>query len=452
MKRFSEQLNKKAQSIRLSKDEQLELRERLVSYMEYHPIGGVQSKSVVVNHEPVLVLNFDIKRILQWSGVAAVVIVSGVSYIAERAVPGDALYAVKIGVNEEIRSTLARSSYEKVVWETERLNRRIAEARVLADSGRLTTEMETKMAEAVRSHSDKAKKEIENLKLTDADEATLASIELSTALDVQSASLRVRQSQSPETGSLIEDAILASLASDTPLTEENLPAYERLMARVELETTRAQELLSGVNSAASEEEKVDIARRLSDIDRNVTEAMGVAETDNLPARKLLVEALQKTHRLIVFMTNIDVRVSLKVDDIVPVVLTKEERIELVTKQVEETKTVLLLADEYLAATTTELAIEIKEKVEPALARTKEILVEVETALASGTEDVAGLETLVTEAMGLSSDIVKLLELKIEPVEVKVEEVVKPVETIEVPTEVIEDEQGSTTPEVTELEV
>ena len=51
------------------------------------------------------------------------------------------LYLVKVHFNEEIRSTLALSPYEKVAWETKRIERRIAEARLLASEGNLTDEL-----------------------------------------------------------------------------------------------------------------------------------------------------------------------------------------------------------------------------------------------------------------------------------------------------------------------
>ena len=38
MKRFSEQLKKKSQTIRLSAAEKRDVRERLIAYMEYHPL------------------------------------------------------------------------------------------------------------------------------------------------------------------------------------------------------------------------------------------------------------------------------------------------------------------------------------------------------------------------------------------------------------------------------
>ena len=59
------------------------------------------------------------------------------------------------------------SPYEKVEWETKRLERRIAEARMLAEEGKLTDEVQEAVAEAVKGHSDAAQQGIAELHQTD---------------------------------------------------------------------------------------------------------------------------------------------------------------------------------------------------------------------------------------------------------------------------------------------
>jgi len=139
MKRFSQQLNTKAKELKLSVAEKRDLRDRLVSYMEYHPVGAqVTTHTVSVADETYSIFKFDASRFLKLAGVFVFIFTLSVSALAEKAVPGDTLYAVKIGFNEELRSTLVQGSYDKVVWETQLINRRIAEVRLLADTGRLT--------------------------------------------------------------------------------------------------------------------------------------------------------------------------------------------------------------------------------------------------------------------------------------------------------------------------
>ncbi len=444
MKRFSEQLKKRSDSIRLNTAEKRLLRERVISYMEYHPMPAQSKKEdfiEVSNEQTFKIINFNIKRFLQLSGSFVLLLALGVSYLAERAIPGDALYSIKVGFNEELRSTLARGSYEKVVWETERLNRRLAEARLLANEGRLTEEVEAQVASAVKVHSDNARKEIENLKLTDKDEATLASIELTTALDVQTTSLRNRGDSEPDSQStaLIETVLTESQAAEITSEEDNLPAYDRLMAKVESETTRAHELLKGVSKSATKEEQSDITRRLEDIERKMLSAMELFGTDEVAARHGLIEVLQQTHRLIIFMTNIDVRINLTVNEIVPVTLTNEERLTQIKKQTNETKALIgLINDTLEASSSVKFDLNIINKVRPAIDQSSTSVQKIESLLGEEPIDIDTTETLSLEAYNLAFDAAQLLSLATSTSE-KVEE--QKLEEIEVKES---DESGTST--------
>lgn len=77
----------------------------------------------------------------------------GVSYAAEGAVPGDALYSVKVHINETVRTAMAISPEQRVVWETTRVTRRIEEAEALAARGELTQENSTLLSNRVAEHS-----------------------------------------------------------------------------------------------------------------------------------------------------------------------------------------------------------------------------------------------------------------------------------------------------------
>lgn len=416
MKRFSEQFNTKAQSIKLTAIEKRELRERVVSYMEYHPLTKTTTTKVSANSAvPSFLFHSKMWQKFQWAGSLVLVCVVSISYLAEQAVPGDTLYAIKVSVNEEVRSTMTHGSYEKVVWETERLNRRISEARLLASEGRLTEEVEAQVASAVKEHTDNARKEIENLQLTDKDEATLAAIELTTALAVQTTSLR-NQSEAEVAGhsstNQIEASVLiASQAVEVVTERDTLPAYDRLMAKVESETTRAYELLEGVADSATEEEQSDIKRRLEDIERKVAVAMEIVSTDEIAARENLLTVLQQTHRLIVFMTNIDVRESMTVDEVVPVTLTDAERIENVTTQLTEAQSILLQIETFLTATTSEPVLEeILSKVTPAVNEGKISIEKVTQLLEVAPVDIGLVEGISLTAYNIVTDAARLLNI------------------------------------------
>jgi acetolactate synthase small subunit len=461
MKRFSEQFNTKAKSIKLSAIEKRELRERVISYMEYHPLPhGVTAQVVSSDIKiPSFILSPKIWHRFQLVGSFVLVCAISISYLAERAVPGDTLYAIKVDVNEEVRSSMTLGSYEKVVWETERLNRRIAEARLLASEGRLTEEVESQVATAVKEHTDNARKEIENLQLTDKDEATLAAIELTTALDVQTTSLRNQGEAELEgqssTDQIEESVLVASQAVELVTEQDTLPAYDRLMAKVESESTRAHELLKGVADSATLEEQNDISRRLEDIERKVAVAMGLVQTDEIVARQDLIAVLEQTHRLIVFMTNIDVRESMTVDEIVPVTLTEGERIDQVKKQITEAQNILIEIETVLTATASEpVAEEILSKVIPAVEQGRAAALKASEILVAEPVDIGTAEGVSLEAYNILVDAARLLNIL--PAEVIQTEVLPETPIIEPVTEEVSEEpapvdEATTTEAVTTVE-
>jgi len=173
MKRFSEQLNKQAKKVSLRTSERADLRERLVTYMEYHPLpASMQQKTAKepvvsgIASQPFTAVPINWFYMRQAAVAFSVFMMIAVPVAAEYTKPGDVLYPVKIRFNEEVRSTLTLDPYEKIEWETERIERRIAEARLLAQEGELTDEREAEVVAAVKEHSGAAKAQIAALRET----------------------------------------------------------------------------------------------------------------------------------------------------------------------------------------------------------------------------------------------------------------------------------------------
>lgn len=442
MKRFQEQLKKRSESVRMSALERRELRERLVSYMEYHPLP--KSATTADAHgekEHIITEAFSFVHVRGsfvsgFVGMFAVLILVAVPFAAERAVPGDVLYPVKVNFNEEIRSSLAVSPYAKVEWETKRLERRIAEARLLASEGRLTEEVEAEVTEAVKAHSNAAQEGIAAIRETDSDEAAIAEIAFESALTVQSEVLE---------GALKKEVAASGGASTTPghsvaglagavlearkSVEENktdaLPSYEKLLARMELETTRAYELFDSVKTVASPDEIRDIERRLNDVERKILDSQALHETENgdkaddVPveatstkkssdtvssAVALLRTALSDLQKLISFMTDIDVRENVTIEELVPITLTSEERSAAVVALQEEAKTLIANFETLLQA---EPADAIAEKASIGIEEAAALNNRSITALQEG--DLVTAEATVEEAHAYLEDVEILLE-------------------------------------------
>ncbi len=339
MSDFQKQINKQVAGIKLSATEKRELKSQVISYMEYHPrreqVAQAKAEAYLAS-QPYTILSFHNKYLQGFVGLFAVLIFIAVPSMAERAVPGDVLYPIKVKVNEEVRGTLTFSATDKIEWQTELLERRISEVRLLASEGKLTDEVEADAVVAVKAHAEAAQDGINKLRDTDADEASFAEVAFGSVLEVQSFVLdtdTVKNASSTgevnvKTGlaMVVQEAQAAALAKKSTTT----PSYIKITARLETETTRAYELFTSVRDAVSEKEKNEIERRFSDIERTIIESQLNSEelTANpaILAPQELVDVLSDIRKLISFMTDIDVRSSVDIESLVPISLTDEERL------------------------------------------------------------------------------------------------------------------------------
>ncbi len=458
--------------------EKEELKARLVSYMEYHPLPpemvvtkntfSKNTKAVGIISEPFYAFTFNKIYTRAFGGAFVFFLILGVPALAERAVPGDALYPVKVQFNEELRSTLAFSPYAKVEWETQRLERRISEARLLASEGRLTPQAESAVAEAVQTHTDAAQREIAELRETDSDGAELASIAFASALAVQSEVLEghIGNENTQGTGdysvvALVDVVAKARTSAETAQTASSL-SYEKLLATVEQESTKIYELFESVKKGATQSQVADVERRLADVERKVAYAVttkegravstdaevvalglsmsqktlvtsdavsAVAETvatgtddiammtatdvaliaDVAPAKtdeeKSAQEAeavaslrvtLTDIQKLLNYLSHIDVRENVEINDLVPVVPTTEEKVQEVMNLFEETQTL------QAKVTARSISSRLSSKVTYGQKQVTSELKKVTTFLEKGSIDQA--KTSVESARNMAADI------------------------------------------------
>lgn len=152
---------KELMKVELSKTEKDELRSDLLSYMEFHPVMEAELNRPIMYRSilEVLIIN----RTMPIALLIAILFSGGVSFAAERALPGDVLYPVKVNVNEEVRGLIALNQEGKAEWESKRAERRLEEAEKLAISGELKAEIIAKLEDNFEEHADKVEERIAKL-------------------------------------------------------------------------------------------------------------------------------------------------------------------------------------------------------------------------------------------------------------------------------------------------
>jgi hypothetical protein len=413
MKRFSEQLHKEAGRITMTAREKEALLARVTAFCEYHPLPSTATTPRVITPKSTKAkfaepfIEWAMPRRYYKSLVAGclLLVVVGVPALAERAVPGDLLYAMKVQVNEEVRASLTSSGYEKVAWETKRLERRIAEARVLAKEGRLTKEVSEGVIAAVAAHQAETESELATLRTTDAEAAALAELTIVSVLNVQSAALRA-----VDMGSTTDGVSTVALALALDQVQEQVAqksdeavSYERLIAQLEIETTRSRELLASIQDVGTEQELKDIERRIGDVERKITAARGLSTSNMTEATDALKAAWRDTQVIITFMTDIDVRTALAIETMVPVVLTPEEERALATAAYEEANRGLATITSVLPQVADQ---GVSEKVAITVPRITELL---ETASSTLDTDVLAAKAAATEARDYTRSILSLAQ-------------------------------------------
>lgn len=337
-----------AKTIRMRTVEKRALRERIVSYMEYHPVRVPLRAVAEHTPSPLLSESFVTFSFFSWKFRSAVSVfvlffLIAVPTYAEYTVPGDALYNMKVHVNEEVKASLTWETADKVAWQAERVERRIAEARLLAKEGKLTVETEATLAATVREHTESASREIAELRTTDAESAEVAQAALSSTLDVQTALLATETHGSTTASTsidslaqVIEEMKVGAGAHD-PTLDASL-SHEKLAALLESETTRARELFLSVKASMSDTERADIERRLIDVERTSADSKIMHETGRRDAALLSQRAIfGDIVTVISYMSDIDLRASVPLETLVPKKFTDGEYQAEISSRLEDLK-------------------------------------------------------------------------------------------------------------------
>lgn len=179
----------KLKEIRLGDGARTRIREELVAYSELHSMPAVEAAPFnsfaflggVLAHSRKLAVGVVVFALIVATG-------SATAIAAENAVPGEALYPVKVQITEPARVVLAGSGEAKARIHATLAVRRVQEAEILRTRGELTKETESELTARFSAEAEKAVVEADRLEVSgDTSESLAIRENLATALSEQTA-------------------------------------------------------------------------------------------------------------------------------------------------------------------------------------------------------------------------------------------------------------------------
>jgi hypothetical protein len=148
-----EDIVKDLQKVRLSEVERAEMRMALDAHIRSKPLSlGVPS--------PLFHAEFFFRRHLMAMSFATLLLVSsGSALFAEQSLPGDVLYGLKRGVNEEVRGWFIDSPEDRALWQLSLAERRLSEIESLSEQNKLSDEVQTELSAEVDEYTQSALEE-----------------------------------------------------------------------------------------------------------------------------------------------------------------------------------------------------------------------------------------------------------------------------------------------------
>jgi hypothetical protein len=254
MKQFQESFSKAAHDVRLPDAARARMRARLLSHMRENPVSIPSPYRFSLSS-----FHLSLRGGAALALAVLVVGAGGTAYAAGGALPGDALYAVKVSVNEPVAGALAVTPAAKAAHQAGIATERLAEAQALAEDGRLTASTSATLALAFGEHAQAAEDAADALAADDP--AAAADISAGFSASVASrgeAILRASRDAGGEgrrAGAGFVRALVAAKSGDLALADE-APAAPRPMlmkAAMVSEQNAAEDDASGAGEAGRED-------------------------------------------------------------------------------------------------------------------------------------------------------------------------------------------------------
>lgn len=162
-----EQFIKQAKKINLSPEERSSIEKSVLNFMKENPVRPDTHQRLVYQNNAYASFwsNMFQTKLNYVSSMAILLLISilvsgGAALGAEKSLPGDMLYPVKVSVNEQVQGWFKVSEEAKADWEVQRAQRRLEEAEQLAADGSLDAEARAQIEANFESHAERVRERI----------------------------------------------------------------------------------------------------------------------------------------------------------------------------------------------------------------------------------------------------------------------------------------------------
>lgn len=310
MKSFIEKLETLKREIRFTKDQKEAVRARLLHSLEIgESLRATELSRQHIQRSTANGLFPNLK--LQPMPIAIIALIAilggGTSFAAEKSLPGDLLYPIKVNVNEEVRGAFAFSPNAKAELETELIRRRLEEAAKLTTAGRINESVQAELEVRFKDHAGRAAEAIKALRERHDDEdADTLSTNLEVALRAHGKALGAATTTAAVEP--LKSAIRIKLdeiikeredhedetASSTPATEGAARGKIEAAANVIASVKSFIELKTAAGTEARSEAEADLAKANARLDEAKVKLNAKAYGD---AFRLAKEAARKAQEV-----------------------------------------------------------------------------------------------------------------------------------------------------------
>lgn len=169
-KKFNMLVQKARNAVFFSTKEKEEIRFRVVAFMKDNPVIITENK--LANNRHYLVRNLSFWKNLEFATLItkkpffkyafvisafAIFLCSGIAFSAQKALPGDTLYPVKVGINEKVLSFMSFSKESKAKYDVRLVQLRLEESERIASEKKIDTETSAKITSLLNKHLEDAR-------------------------------------------------------------------------------------------------------------------------------------------------------------------------------------------------------------------------------------------------------------------------------------------------------